>query len=192
MIYGFQKNNHPKYIGIDDLGNLQTLETLCCQVPYIGINNFVDVFQNLKNLDICNDDVKDENLIGLKNITRLYCDDCKLLSDLNHIENLEVLSAERTNIKYNSISQLKKLRKILTDDLELEKKINKNNNEDCDVEELEFGDNGEIYNIFVCNICYSNIPKEKSIVLPCNHKLCEKCFVDMMKSECPYCRKAFF
>ena len=40
-----------------------------------------------------------------------------------------------------------------------------------------------------CTICYLKTNKWK--VLPCQHKLCKKCYIQLRQATCPYCRSEF-
>ena len=40
-----------------------------------------------------------------------------------------------------------------------------------------------------CSICYN--PGKSWKVLPCQHRLCKKCYIQLRQNCCPYCRNKF-
>ena len=47
-------------------------------------------------------------------------------------------------------------------------------------------------NIKECEICYqTELTKNNTIILPCNHDLCKKCCKLLMNDKCPFCRNPF-
>lgn len=43
-----------------------------------------------------------------------------------------------------------------------------------------------------CEICYlTDLNKNNTIIIDCGHKLCNKCYKQLIKKECPFCRYRF-
>lgn len=42
-----------------------------------------------------------------------------------------------------------------------------------------------------CPVCFVGFEKRLRVVISCNHVLCMKCFIHLMKRECPICRYEF-
>lgn len=42
-----------------------------------------------------------------------------------------------------------------------------------------------------CKICMESFPSDVFQYLPCAHSLCKFCFINLKKTECPYCKYSF-
>merc|ERR1711871_799636 len=43
-----------------------------------------------------------------------------------------------------------------------------------------------------CKICYDIIDQEKLKEIKCGHKTCQKCYLNLLICECPFCRTKIF
>ena len=39
-----------------------------------------------------------------------------------------------------------------------------------------------------CKICYDVVDHEKFKQIPCGHEICQKCYINLLICECPFCR----